>query len=163
MNNIWVYDICKSLDSVFYAFHSIPAFWDLELCIIYFKPIKTNGSHWPAIGDQSGFSLHPKSTPSQMYLTTHLSGMIYHKRTEHFEEKPFGCEECGAKFGANSSLKNHMRLHTGEKPYHCKHCDMSFSVAAALAYHTKKKHSEGTTCSPADVSSGNDPVFLTSY
>lgn len=71
------------------------------------------------------------------------SGMIYHKRTEHFEEKPFACEECGAKFGANSSLKNHMRLHTGEKPYHCKHCDMSFSVAAALAYHTKKKHSEG--------------------
>ncbi|XP_061584691.1 zinc finger and BTB domain-containing protein 40 [Cololabis saira] len=73
----------------------------------------------------------------------HPSGMIYHKRTEHFEEKPFVCEECGAKFGANSSLKNHMRLHTGEKPYHCKHCDMSFSVAAALAYHTKKKHSEG--------------------
>ncbi|XP_029357207.1 zinc finger and BTB domain-containing protein 40 isoform X2 [Echeneis naucrates] len=73
----------------------------------------------------------------------HPSGMIYHKRTEHFEEKPFVCEECGAKFGANSSLKNHMRLHTGEKPYHCKHCNMSFSVAAALAYHTKKKHSEG--------------------
>ncbi|XP_038869381.1 zinc finger and BTB domain-containing protein 40-like [Salvelinus namaycush] len=73
----------------------------------------------------------------------HPSGMLYHKRTEHFEEKPFACEECGAKFGANSSLKNHMRLHTGEKPYHCKNCDMSFSVAAALAYHTKKKHSEG--------------------
>ncbi|XP_074505126.1 zinc finger and BTB domain-containing protein 40 isoform X1 [Sebastes fasciatus] len=73
----------------------------------------------------------------------HPSGMIYHKRTEHFEEKPFACEDCGAKFGANSSLKNHMRLHTGEKPYHCKHCDMTFGVAAALAYHTKKKHSEG--------------------
>ncbi|KAI4827243.1 hypothetical protein KUCAC02_030653 [Chaenocephalus aceratus] len=73
----------------------------------------------------------------------HPSGMLYHKRTEHFEEKPFACEDCGAKFGANSSLKNHMRLHTGEKPYSCKHCHMSFSVAAALAYHTKKKHSEG--------------------
>ncbi|XP_034080086.1 zinc finger and BTB domain-containing protein 40 isoform X2 [Gymnodraco acuticeps] len=72
----------------------------------------------------------------------HPSGMLYHKRTEHFEEKPFACEDCGAKFGANSSLKNHMRLHTGEKPYCCKHCHMSFSVAAALAYHTKKKHSE---------------------
>ncbi len=81
-----------------------------------------------------------------MYLVSFhhcISGMIYHKRTEHFEEKPFACEDCGAKFGANSSLKNHMRLHTGEKPYRCKHCDMSFSVAAALAYHTKKKHSEG--------------------
>jgi len=71
--------------------------------------------------------------------------MIYHKRTEHFEEKPFACADCGAKFGANSSLKNHMRLHTGEKPYRCKHCDMSYGVAAALAYHTKKKHSEGNS------------------
>ncbi|XP_054641857.1 zinc finger and BTB domain-containing protein 40 isoform X2 [Dunckerocampus dactyliophorus] len=73
----------------------------------------------------------------------HPSGMIYHKRTEHFDEKPFACETCGAKFSATSSLKNHMRLHTGEKPFRCKHCDMSFSVSAALAYHTKKKHSEG--------------------
>lgn len=76
-------------------------------------------------------------------LPGHLTGLIYHKRTEHFEEKRFTCQVCDLKFGANSSLKNHMRLHTGEKPYHCKHCTMSFSVAAALAYHTKKKHSEG--------------------
>ncbi|XP_065821893.1 ubiquitin carboxyl-terminal hydrolase 48-like [Labrus bergylta] len=69
-------------------------------------------------------------------------GIFYHKHTEHFDEKPFACENCGAKFGANSSLKSHMRLHTGEKPFNCKHCDMAFSVAAALAYHTKKKHSE---------------------
>lgn len=73
----------------------------------------------------------------------HPSGLLYHRRTEHLEERPYACEECGTKFSANSSLKNHMRLHTGEKPYRCKHCDMSFTVAAALSYHTKKKHSEG--------------------
>ncbi|XP_023696860.2 zinc finger and BTB domain-containing protein 40 [Paramormyrops kingsleyae] len=73
----------------------------------------------------------------------HPSGMLYHKRTDHFDEKPYACKECGAKFAANSSLKNHQRLHTGERPFHCRHCDMSFSQAAALSYHTKKKHSEG--------------------
>ncbi|XP_018606213.2 zinc finger and BTB domain-containing protein 40 [Scleropages formosus] len=73
----------------------------------------------------------------------HPSGMLYHKRTDHFDEKPYSCEECGAKFAANSSLKNHQRLHTGERPFRCKHCDMSFSQAAALSYHSKKKHSEG--------------------
>lgn len=79
--------------------------------------------------------------------------MIYHKRTEHFDEKPFSCDECGAKFAANSSLKNHVRLHTGEKPYCCKHCNMNFSVAAALAYHTKKKHSEGNETNSRATSS----------
>uniref|UniRef100_H3AI97 Zinc finger and BTB domain containing 40 n=1 Tax=Latimeria chalumnae TaxID=7897 RepID=H3AI97_LATCH len=74
---------------------------------------------------------------------SHPSGMQYHKRTDHFDEKPFSCKDCGAKFAANSTLKNHMRLHTGERPYFCKHCDMTFTQAAALAYHTKKKHSEG--------------------
>ncbi|XP_030041723.1 zinc finger and BTB domain-containing protein 40-like [Microcaecilia unicolor] len=73
----------------------------------------------------------------------HPSGMQYHKRTEHFDEKPFSCSDCGAKFAANSTLKNHQRLHTGERPYVCKHCHMTFTQAAALAYHTKKKHSEG--------------------
>ncbi|XP_076860578.1 zinc finger and BTB domain-containing protein 40 isoform X2 [Brachyhypopomus gauderio] len=71
------------------------------------------------------------------------SGLLYHRRTEHLEERPFACGECGATFAASSSLKNHARLHTGEKPYRCKHCDMSFTVAAALSYHTKKKHAEG--------------------
>lgn len=72
-------------------------------------------------------------------------GMQYHKLTEHFDEKPFSCEECGAKFAANSTLKNHLRLHTGDRPFMCKHCLMTFTQASALAYHTKKKHSEGKT------------------
>lgn len=70
-------------------------------------------------------------------------GMQYHKLTEHFDEKPFSCEECGAKFAANSTLKNHLRLHTGDRPFMCKHCLMTFMQASALAYHTKKKHAEG--------------------
>ncbi|XP_019478088.1 zinc finger and BTB domain-containing protein 40 isoform X6 [Meleagris gallopavo] len=70
-------------------------------------------------------------------------GMQYHKLTEHFDEKPFSCEKCGAKFAANSTLKNHLRLHTGDRPFVCKHCLMTFMQASALAYHTKKKHSEG--------------------
>ncbi|KAB0402690.1 hypothetical protein E2I00_010135, partial [Balaenoptera physalus] len=75
----------------------------------------------------------------------HASGMQYHKLTEHFDEKPFSCEECGAKFAANSTLKNHLRLHTGDRPFMCKHCLMTFTQASALAYHTKKKHSEVCT------------------
>ncbi|NWU69927.1 ZBT40 protein, partial [Pterocles burchelli] len=78
----------------------------------------------------------------------HASGMQYHKLTEHFDEKPFSCEECGAKFAANSTLKNHLRLHTGDRPFMCKHCLMTFMQASALAYHTKKKHAEGSHLYP---------------
>ncbi|XP_010624309.1 zinc finger and BTB domain-containing protein 40 isoform X4 [Fukomys damarensis] len=86
-----------------------------------------------------------KSFPSLQPVMQELAhiGMQYHKLTEHFDEKPFSCEECGAKFAANSTLKNHLRLHTGDRPFMCKHCLMTFTQASALAYHTKKKHSEG--------------------
>ncbi|NXD85217.1 ZBT40 protein, partial [Halcyon senegalensis] len=83
----------------------------------------------------------------------HASGMQYHKLTEHYDEKPFSCEECGAKFAANSTLKNHLRLHTGDRPFMCKRCPMAFMQASALAYHTKKKHAEGKmyTCQYCDA------------
>lgn len=85
------------------------------------------------------------------------AGMQYHKRSDHFDEKPFSCNDCGAKFAANSTLKNHMRLHTGEKPFFCKLCDMTFVQAAALAYHMKKKHSEGMS---AKALKSNDVVIF---
>lgn len=85
--------------------------------------------------------------------------MQYHKLTEHFDEKPFSCEECGAKFAANSTLKNHQRLHTGDQPFACKHCLMSFAQASALAYHTKKKHAKGEARCPSG--SASDCSYLT--
>ncbi|PIO12307.1 hypothetical protein AB205_0181910 [Aquarana catesbeiana] len=89
-----------------------------------------------------------------------LLGLQYHKRTEHFDEKPFSCEECGAKFAANSTLKNHQRLHTGERPFVCKHCHMTFTQAAALSYHTKKKHSEAYPVYKAALDSFSTETFI---
>ncbi|KAM5247111.1 zinc finger and BTB domain-containing protein 40 [Ctenodactylus gundi] len=107
--------------------------------------------HQPEAHSAGGEPDVPKKKKKRLPVTcdlcgrefAHASGMQYHKLTEHFDEKPFSCEECGAKFAANSTLKNHLRLHTGDRPFMCKHCLMTFTQASALAYHTKKKHSEG--------------------
>ncbi|KAM6240962.1 LOW QUALITY PROTEIN: zinc finger and BTB domain-containing protein 40 [Porphyrio hochstetteri] len=91
----------------------------------------------------------------------HASGVQYHKLTEHFDEKPFSCQECGAKFAASSRLKNHRRLHTGDRPFLCRHCLLTFMQASALAYHTKKKHAEGEP-SPGELSHGLHPLLAPS-
>ncbi|KAG5893694.1 hypothetical protein JTB14_017803 [Gonioctena quinquepunctata] len=50
-------------------------------------------------------------------------------------EKPHSCEACGKKFASSSSLKVHMRSHTGDKPYICKVCNRGFAQSSSLHQH----------------------------
>ncbi|KFM12739.1 PR domain zinc finger protein 12, partial [Pygoscelis adeliae] len=37
----------------------------------------------------------------------------------HTLDKPFVCRFCNRRFSQSSTLRNHVRLHTGERPYKC--------------------------------------------
>ena len=46
-----------------------------------------------------------------MFLKGHMRD---HMKTHGINEKPFGCNECGAKFNQNSQLKVHMRVSSNQ-------------------------------------------------
>ena len=54
--------------------------------------------------------------------------------------KKFKCDECGKEFGRGSTLKAHIRTHTGEKSYKCKipSCEKFFSEKGNMETHYKR-------------------------
>ena len=82
------------------------------------------------------------------------------------EDRKFVCTVCSSGFFRNSSLKRHMRRHTGERPYECTPCQTAFGRMFLLTQHKMSKMHARTleklglpledTSNPRDFTSGGN-------
>ncbi|XP_059471705.1 zinc finger protein 665-like [Neocloeon triangulifer] len=79
-----------------------------------------------------------------------------HTEVEHITKKPFVCLDCGLDFAAKTSLRVHMKNHTGKRITVCDICGKSFRTCDALRQHKfvhmtdEEKKNMGFPCTMCD-------------
>ncbi|CAH1996993.1 unnamed protein product [Acanthoscelides obtectus] len=167
--NLYACDKCdyktvslSKLNNIHKLIHGEVKAFGCNICSKTFKNSKQLRNHKITHQDKTKKSQHicqecSKQFADKRHLRIHND--VVHKRL-----KPFLCNFCGYKGPSKSSLKMHIRQHTGEKPFECDVCSYTTSDHNSLRRHkfrhTGHKPYKCSYCSYACIQSSTYKTHL---
>ena len=93
-------------------------------------------STWPYIPLQSSHDLRSNSCHICGKTYARISTLRSHLKS-HSGEKPYQCSICQKSFTQAANLTAHLRTHSGEKPFKCPVCHRGFSQSSSVTTHMR--------------------------
>ncbi|XP_076047753.1 uncharacterized protein LOC143029159 isoform X2 [Oratosquilla oratoria] len=110
-----------------------------DMCGKGFKTAKQMRKHKQSVhSEKSGIAHYTCNICQRQFSDKRM--LRCHKDTVHDKVKRYLCNYCGYSASSNSTLKMHIRQHTGEKPFECNSCDYRTADHNSLRRH-KMRHS----------------------